>query len=176
MIERLNFEDEEVIKNTNFLRRSDVFYPVLNFLMIGLIVLILLSPMFRPRKSIRVPDPKKVETLEKWNPPSTIAEYFTGFTRIDNLVYILVTLPIFSIVLINWLIKKIDLINGTKEVVRVKTLFKISTKFFKVIVFWPIQIILYKRDGRLINLHKGDLIIMERTFLKRMIRFEKVSV
>lgn len=102
------------------------------------------------------------------NPPENLNEFVEQVGKINMLM-----LPLYVFSILNFLIKTIE----QKKEVKIIKLGKVSLKSrllfkWKLIIFQPFMVVLYKRPLQYQDLVEGDNVRMELTFFGRLLNYE----
>ncbi|UXE67275.1 MAG: hypothetical protein KA713_01325 [Chryseotalea sp. WA131a] len=159
MTEKLTEDDIRLVENLNLLRLDNIAYNAT--FAVGLFYSFFVIP-FIPYTGWK----KRPET-----PPKDMDEYFTRLIPFMIIGLLAVVPPI-----INWIIKKIELRDGPKNIVEGKVLLKTKLVFKrKLIIFIPFNIIIYRRTYHFMELSTGDRVKMQLTSLGRLFKYKRID-
>lgn len=160
MTEQLTEDEIKLVKNLNLLRFDNITYNAT--FAVGLFYSFLVIP-FIPYTGWK----KRPVT-----PPKDLDEYIARL-----IPYLIIGLVITIPPVINWVIKKIELRDGTKKVVDGKVVLKSNLLLKrKLIIFKPFNLIIYRRSYHFMELKTGDRVKMELTSLGRLFKYERIDL
>lgn len=158
MRKELTEEDKYKLKKTNLFRFSNEWYTVVNFVAIGSFVYSFFMPYYGwRRKPVHVPE--------------NIHEYIEDV--IDMNLFIL---PLFILIFMNYLVKKIE-IDKNYKIEKTSSVFLKRKIWFKkyIIIFKPFHLLFFSNTFKFNDVVEGSKVLIENTCLGRFLNYKKIN-
>jgi len=105
------------------------------------------------------------------HPPQNIHEYFQQVLKMQ-----LILLPLLILVVSNIMVKKIEISSSIKNRYKAKILLKRRILgVLYIVVFKPFRVIVFFNSHKFNDVSENDTILVETTFLRRLLCYQKVE-